>query len=584
MARLGPEAEEVSRRGFLHAAALAGAAGMGWLPSVRLRPTSPRASLPSPPQFPDGIALYQQAYQNWSGEICIPDVWTAAPRSPEELVAIANWAHGQGWRVRPKGRSHGWSPLLLPGEASGAGCLLVDTTQYLTRVAIDRDGVPATVTAQTGVAMEVLLDALGAAGLGFTATPAIGDATLGGVLAVDGHGTAVPACGEQPLAGKGYGSLCNAVLALTAVVWDGRGQYRLRSFRRDDPGIQPLLTHAGRACITEATLQVGADVDLRCRSFFDIAASELFAPPAQAGPNSFQAWVEACGRVEAIWFPFTAVPWLKVWSPARDRPWMSRTISAPYAYCFANWVTPAQARFIGRLVSGSVADTPIFQNLEMAAVGAGLVLTGTWDLWGPSRFSTLYVKPTTLRLAENGYAVLTGRDRIQRVVSDYCAAYRELIARYQARGEFPMNGPLEIRVTGLNRADEVMLPGALEPQLSALRPRPDHPSWDCAVWIDALTFPGTPGENRFKTELEAWVLGNYTGDYAGVRVEWAKGWGYTEAGAWTSAEVLEHTLPGSLTAGQRRGDGWEAAMAALDRYDPGRIFSNPFLDRVLKSP
>jgi FAD/FMN-containing dehydrogenase len=371
------------------------------------------------------------------------------------------------------------------------------------------------------------------------------------------------------------------VLSLTAVVWDGRSRYRLRTFRRDDPGIQPLLTHAGRAFVTEVTLQVGADVDLRCRSLFDIAAADLFAPPARAGRNSFQAWVEDSGRVEAIWFPFTAVPWLKVWSPAPCKPWQSRKVTAPYAYTFANWVTPSQAAFLDQVFSGDPSGTPVFQNLEMAAAGSGLILTGTWDIWGPSRCSTLYVKPTTLRLAENGYAVLTSRDNIQRVVSEYCVAFRDLIAQYQGRGEFPMNGPIEIRVTGLNRASEVMLPGALEPQLSALRPRPDHPSWDCAVWIDALTFPGTPGENRFKTELEAWVLGNYTGEYAAVRVEWAKGWGYTERGAWTSADLLGSTLPGSFAAGQGQGDDWSAALAALDRYDPGRIFSNPFLDRLM---
>jgi hypothetical protein len=137
-----------------------------------------------------------------------------------------------------------------------------------------------------------------------------------------------------------------------------------------------------------------------------------------------------------------------------------------------------------------------------------------------------------------------------------------------------MNGPVEIRVTGLNQAGEVELPGALEPQLSALRPWPGHPGWDCAVWIDALTFPGTPGENAFKTELEAWVLGNYAGDYAGVRVEWAKGWGYTGSGAWTDPGLLDQTLPGSFAD-------WSPALAALDSYDPGRVFSNPFLDRLM---
>jgi len=584
MGRPGPSAGSCppgSRRRFLQAAG-AGVAGLaGWLPAFRLAPGNLQATLPPPPAFPAGIPCYQQAYENWSREIRIEGLWTAAPRSPEEVVALVNWAHAQGWRVRPKGRSHGWSPLLLPGHASGARYLLLDTTQHLTRVAVDPSAQPATVTAQTGVTMDTLLGILGAAGLGFTTTPAPGDVTLGGVLAVDGHGTAIPAEGEAPVPGKGYGSLCNAVLALTAVVWNGRDRYELRSFRRDDPGIRPLLTHVGRACITEATLQVGPDANLRCRSFFDIGEGELFARPAEAGGRSFQAWALASGRVEAIWFPFTAVPWLKVWSLAPERPRASRAVAAPYAYGFANWVTPAQAGFIDRLLQGDLDTTPVFQNLEMAAVGSGLIVTDTLDLWGPSRFTTLYVLPTTLRLAENGYAVLTRRTDIQRVVSEFRDAFRGMVRRWQARGEFPMNGPVEIRVTGLNQPGEAGLAGAGTPQLSALRPRADRPGWDCAVWIDALTFPGTPGENAFKTELEAWFLGNYTGDYAGVRVEWAKGWGYTPAGAWTHPEVLGRVIPDSLSAGQGAGEDWSAALAALDRQDPGRIFSNPFLDRLM---
>jgi FAD/FMN-containing dehydrogenase len=573
-----------SRRRFLQAASAAAAGAMGWLPAFRIGRTSPGRTLPAPEAFPDGIALYQQAYANWSGEIRIPGLWTAAPRSPQEVVEIVTWAHAFGWRVRPKGCSHGWSPLVLPGDASGAGYLLVDTTQHLTRVAIDPSGVPATVTAQTGISLDALLAMLSAAGLAFTTTPAVGDVTLGGVLAVDGHGAAIPALGERPLPGHTYGSLSNAVLELTAVVWDGRSEYRLRRFGRGDPGIQALLTHVGRAFITEATLQVGREVNLRCRSSFDIPAAELFAPPAQAGPRSFQAWADRSGRVEAIWFPFVAAPWLKVWSLAPTRPWGSRPVTEPYAYTFANWVTPAQDRFIDALMHGHGADTPAFQALEMSAAGSGLILTGTWDIWGPPRCSTLYVKPTTLRLAENGYAVLTRRDAIQRVVSEFHQAYGDLIARYRALGQFPMNGPVEIRVTGLDRAGEVMADGALEPQLSALRPDPSHPDWDCAVWIDALTFPGTSGENRFKAELEAWILGNYTGEHAGVRVEWSKGWAYGERGAWTHPDVLGGHIPASLSAGQARGDDWSAALATLDRYDPGRVLSNPFLDRLMPPP
>ena len=43
------------------------------------------------------------------------------------------------------------------------------------------------------------------------------------------------------------------------------------------------------------------------------------------------------------------------------------------------------------------------------------------DLWGPSKNTLLYLKPTTLRVHANGYAVLTSRDRVQRVVSEFAA-------------------------------------------------------------------------------------------------------------------------------------------------------------------
>lgn len=577
MARRQGGGTAFSRRQFLGAAALAAAGGLGWRPGARIPAGSSRALAPEPPGFPEDIPLYQQAYENWSGEIRIPDLWTAAPRSPEAVADLATWAAAHGWRIRARGACHGWSPLILPAGHRGERTLLVDTG-HLTAVSVDRSGIPATVTAQAGITMEALLETLAGHGLGLATAPAPGCVTLGGVLAVDGHGAALPAAGETLAPGWTWGSLSNAVLALTAVVWEG-GRYRLRSFRRDDPGIGALLVHLGRSFITEATLQVGAELPLRCRSRFDIPAGELFAAPDRAGHRAFQAWVEGSGRVEAIWFPFTEVPWLKVWTPAPDRPWGSLPVSRPYPFTFANWMSPDQARFVDRLFQGHPEDTPLYQNLEMAAAGSGLILTGTWDIWGPAWCSLLYVQPTTLRLAENGYAVITRRDAIQRVVHEFHEACRELIGRCRARGEFPLNGPIEVRATGLDRAGDVLLAGAREPVLSALRPRPDHPDWDCAVWLNCLTFPGTPGENAFKAELEAWVLGNYTGDYADVRVEWAKGWAYTEAGAWTQARHLAETIPASLTRGQD--GGWASALADLDRYDPGRVFRSPLLDALM---
>jgi hypothetical protein len=40
----------------------------------------------------------------------------------------ANWAQANGYRLRAKGMSHGWSPILLPAGNTGAGYVLLDTT------------------------------------------------------------------------------------------------------------------------------------------------------------------------------------------------------------------------------------------------------------------------------------------------------------------------------------------------------------------------------------------------------------------------------------------------------------------------
>ena len=57
----------IGRRTFMSAAT----AGMltAWLPAFRVSPSSAQATCAPPPNFPSTIALYQEAYENWSQEI-----------------------------------------------------------------------------------------------------------------------------------------------------------------------------------------------------------------------------------------------------------------------------------------------------------------------------------------------------------------------------------------------------------------------------------------------------------------------------------------------------------------------------------
>ena len=571
----------MSRRALLGGAAGALALGAAqWTPLGRIPAATAATTLAEPPSFPAGIALYQQTFQNWSEEVTVDGLWTCAPATPQDVVTLANWARAQGWQLRPLGAAYSWSPVVIEA-GTPTNVVLLDTAQNLTAATVNA-GSPASVTAQPGITMDNLLLLLKNAGYGFTAFPVLGYATLGGVLATGGRGTGVPAVGETPLPGHTYGSLGNLVVSITAVAWDASaGAYTLQTFQRTDPEIQALITNVGRTFVTEVTLRVGADQRLRCQSWYDVTAADLYAPPATAGSQSLASYVAASGRVVSIWFPFTSSPWLRVFTPTPHQPWTSREVSSPYNYPFNDIVPQSVSDLLSEIIAGDASATPSFTAAQMDAISAGLIATDSWDLWGWSSDMLVYVRPTTLRITSTCWNVVTSRANVQQVVSEFFAEYTAKLAAYQAQGLYPMNGPLEIRVTGLDELGDCQVAGALGAQLSPLRTRPDQPAWDTAVWFDMTTIPITPGCHQFTGEMEAWIRGNYTGDYGAVHAEWSKEWANTPAGAWTDTTVMGTDIPASYTEGQAAGDGWAAAVATLDALDPAHVFSSSFLDSLL---
>ncbi|WP_435877137.1 cholesterol oxidase substrate-binding domain-containing protein [Streptomyces acidicola] len=574
-----------SRRGFLRTAASLAAVPPCVLPGR----AAAAAGLPG---FPEGVELYRSAYRNWDGEITSDGpLWACVPADSDEVVAVVNWARRQGWTVRARGASHGWSPLTVPvGTESGAPVLLVDTARHLTGLTLEstESTGPAAVRSGAGVTLEALLTFLESHKLGVTAAPAVGVLTVGGALAVDAHGTAVPAHGERRLPGHTYGSLSNLALSVTAVVWDADSDaYVLRTYRRDDADGAALLTHLGRALVTEVVLRVGVGTNLRCVSRTDVSAAELFAAPGDEG-RTFASFLDESGRAEALWFPFTEFPWLKVWSVAPRRPPASRRVTSPYNYPFSDSLPAPVAALVGRMVTeGAWYLAPVLGEAQFGVAVLGLAATRTADIWGTSKNTLLYLRPTTLRVATNGYAVLTSRGQVQRVISEFTAFYRERLGAYAARGSFPVNGMVEIRVCGLDDPADTGVEGARAPLLSALRPRADRPEWDTAVWLNVLTLPGTPDAEAFYRELERFALDTYDGGHALARVEWSKGWGYTDAAAWSDEDVLGRAVPASFDEGDGGGGGggegrsaWDEAAAILERLDPHRLYANALLSRL----
>jgi hypothetical protein len=398
-----------------------------------------------------------------------------------------------------------------------------------------------------------------------------------------------------------YGSLSNQILAFTAIVTADPSSpttYAAKTFRRGEGDDKAFLTHVGRAFLLNVTLQVTDNYNLRCQSFMNISNATLFAAPGGGDPpaNSVGAFLNQSGRVEVIWFPSFPVlgfpqksyPWLKVWTVEPQKPAPSRQVDSPYNYPFSDNLPTVVTDVLKAVVSGAPNLTPVFSatfsGFTAAALNGEFGFQNATDLWGPSKDTLLYVKDTTLRVTANGYAVLMKKAQVQQAVSDFADKFAAMLGEYQAKQLWPINSPLEIRVTGLDDPSKIGAAGAASPVISSLSVDPvvQQYGWDVAAWFDVLTVipDGDPQKAwQFYTELEAW-FGSHFG--AGFRVmpEWSKGWAYTaDRGPWTNATIIQG-IRDTLTTGRAGDDTWAWEVATLDRYDGGGLFVNPFLSTL----
>jgi hypothetical protein len=566
----------------------------------------------TPPGFPSGIPIQQELFENWALAIKVPNVWTCVPQTEDDVVRVCNWAAGAGYTVRPRGIMHTWSPLTVTNDEP-ANVILVDTTQKLNNIIAVTPasaGQPAQVQVQCGATMDALMIALesasggngAASGFSFAHIPAPGNITVGGALTIDAHGTAVPTPPNDDF-NVPYGSLSNQILAFTAVVTadpSSPATYSAKTFLRGEGDDKAFLAHVGRAFLLDVTLQVCDNYNLRCQSFMSIPNTTLFAAPGTGAPpaNSVGDFLNQSGRVEVIWFPSFAIlgivptsyPWLKVWTVAADKPATSRAVSSPYNYPFSDNLPTEVTSILKAIVDGAPALTPIFTytfaSFTAAALNGGWGFENATDLWGPSKDTLLYVKDTTLRVTANGYAVLMKKAQVQQAVADFTAQFQTLLGQFQNQGLYPINSPLEIRITALDDPSKIVAPGgtAQSPVISALSVDPvvQQNGWDVAAWFDVLTVipDGDPQKAfDFYTQLESWFESHFGSGFR-VMGEWSKGWAYTsDKGPWTNATFMQG-IRDTLTTGRPADDTWAWEVATLAKYDASGLFFNPFLKQL----
>ena len=555
-----------------------------------------------PSGFPTGIPVAQTTFQNWCQMITVPNVWTCIPRSPDDVVRVCNWAVGAGYKVRACGIRHGWSPLTVT-EADGPNVLLVDMTSLRTikpvKPAVGNQ--PAQVTVQAGATMDSLMNVLEYAsggppslGYGFPHIPAPGHITVGGALAINAHGTAVPTPPNDKFPSP-YGTLSNLVLAFTAVVTlPGSDAYVAHTFTRDDTDAKAFLTHCGRAILLDVTLQLVPNYNLRCQSIFDVPSSTLFASPVGGitPPGSVGDYLNKSGRIEIIWFPSfpgyaPTSPWLKVWTVSPQKPASSVQVHAPYNYGFSDNLPSEITALLKRVLDGSASLTPTLTGMFSSFSALAASLSGVTDIWGPSKNTLLYVRDSTLRVTANGYAVLMQKHQVQQAIADCTAKFSQMLGDYQNRGLWPINAPLEIRVTALDDPSLVRTPSgrlAASPVISGLSVDPvvQQAKWDVACWFDVLTIipDGDPQRAyEFYEEFESWIYAHFEDGFR-VVPEWSKGWAYTaDGGAWTNEGIIDAARQ-TFTDGRPADDTWAWEEETLAKYDSGGLFFDSFLERL----
>jgi FAD/FMN-containing dehydrogenase len=558
---------------------------------------------PLVPGFPSNIPLNVLPYRNWDEEIVWPGVLTCAPRTADDVAAVCNWAKDNGFLVRPRGVMHGWSPTTVArGFDPKARVLLVDLTKALhdAHLFAASASLPARVKVGAGKTMLELMTFLeaqsgggGAApGYSFPHIPAPGNLTVGGVLAIDAHGTAVPTPPHDDFPAS-YGSMSNQILEFTAIVTDPNSpnpdQYRTRVFRRDENDAAAFLTHLGRSLLVDATLQVIPNYNLRCQSFTNFSPATLFAAPTAATPvppDSFGDFLNRYGRIEIIWFRIGTNPWLHVWSVEPTKPNGARQVDVPYNYPFADNVPAILQEGIRTILDIDPSFTPTFGKIAATVTANGLdgkdflgqpAFPPSRDLWGASKNTLFYIQDSTLQVTANGYALHMRKADVQQAVHDFTQKFSSLLEDYEPE-KFPVNSAVEIRVTALDDPARVAIGSGLKaesPVISALIyddvARKNR--WDVALWVDVLTIPKTNFSTEFYADLEAWIMERFSGAAARTLPEWSKGWAYAKGeGAWGSQPFIDFTRKAFTE--------WKYETDTLAKYDKHGLFRSPLLDRL----
>jgi L-gulonolactone oxidase len=215
-------------------------------------------------------------WTNWGGTFSCSPTRIESPAGEEEIAAIVRAAAERGEHVKVIGSGHSFTDI-----GCTDGCL-IKLDRYNKVLEVDRDA--ATITAQAGVTILELSDALAHFGLAMENMGDVGYQTISGAISTATHGT-----------GERFRNISSQVLALSLVLADG-------TVLRCSPDLDPEAFKAAQVGL--GALGVLSTVTLRCVPAYNIHSVQ---EPRRIDEllDQFDELCKQNDHFELFWFPHT---------------------------------------------------------------------------------------------------------------------------------------------------------------------------------------------------------------------------------------------------------------------------------------
>jgi hypothetical protein len=526
--------------------------------------------------FPRRIPVYAARIENFDGNNAADSVWHAIPWTKHDLVEIAAWAVEHRYAMRPLGNNHSWSPMQVGGDEARR-VILVDLKRLRTQeIGDDRK----TARFSASLTIEEASRFLDRSGYALPISTAAGEVTLGGVLAVGGHGSGV-ATGP----GATFGHRVQSVEVLATR--EGNPTYQLVEFTRtDDPDFMSALTLAlGSILIVEITVSIerakvfeSRTESVRMRRYLGVSPGVTgllrWPFPSLSRSRLAKDLAGEAPKLELMWIPhqgvIRGVQGMRMirrgWKVAEHVPLELAAENEPYRDRLVNWAAHdtdvavrnalrASQPELGRRVAGDRMQTMLWASTVRA------------DDTATQLSCQLYSSRFILRFHAASWCLIVRREAVGRALH---RAASELMKRQQ-KGSMSLDGPVEVRITQTDPDEDDTV--ALSP---ARTPRGVDPNDVYAVWFNILTDLGDDQAGWILHDFERWLLERAPGDDSGivaVRPEWSKGAAYDAQGRpWRDERALT-SFRREFEAYDRYD--WKQTKRRLDTLDASHLFRSP---------